>query len=95
MFLTYTLILKLFLFETGDALQGIVFVRLQLNCGMPIEFTYYSSSAITRKDLCCHCATEGIERDQEVLKQYKVVLPVCELCKSAGKGIPKRGPLKK
>lgn len=87
--------MNLFLFETGDALQGLVFVRLQLNCVMPIEYTYYSSTAVTRKDVCCHSAVEGVDRDKELLKQFKIVLPVCEGCKTGGKPIPRRNPLKK
>lgn len=46
------------LFHIGDALQGLVFVRLQLSCNSHIEFPYYSANN-TRKDMCCHCAAEG------------------------------------
>ena len=59
---------------SGDHLQGVVFVRLQLSCNSPVEVAYYSASHITRQDICCYCAaTEDAERDQESLKTHRVV----------------------
>jgi hypothetical protein len=78
-------------FLIGDALQGIAFVRLQLCCASPIEFAYYAST-IGRKDICCHCAKEDVRPDKEVEKNYRIVLQICDDCKSAGKEICKRGP---
>lgn len=81
------------LFHIGDALQGLVFVRLQLSCNSHIEFPYYSANN-TRKDMCCHCAAEGVQKDQELMKTFRVVLPVCVQCHAAGKETPKRNPIK-
>ncbi|XP_071122564.1 uncharacterized protein [Mytilus edulis] len=77
----------------GDALQGLVFVRLQLSCNSNIEFPYYAANN-TRKDICCHCAAEGVQKDQELMKTFRVVLPVCVQCHAAGKETPKRNPIK-
>ena len=82
----------MFLFS-GDHLQGTVFVRMQISCQSPIEWTYYSATGnIGRKDICAHCATLGAEKDRELLKQFKIVLPICETCKTNGKDILKRNP---
>ena len=77
----------------GDDLHGIVFVRLQLCCTSPIEFTYYSSS-LGNQSVCSYCAMEGAEKDQVLLKSYKVVLPICAECKQT-KDVMKRNPLPK
>ncbi|XP_033743220.1 uncharacterized protein LOC117329392 [Pecten maximus] len=79
---------------TGDALQGMVFVKLQLACNTHIEFAYYATGFATRKDVCCHCAVDGVQRDANLLKQYRVVLPVCADCLLAGKDSVKRNPIK-
>ncbi|XP_065943283.1 uncharacterized protein [Magallana gigas] len=76
----------------GDILQGKVFVRLQMSCQSPIEFPYYSST-VGRVDVCAHCTLPS-EKSQEMLKKYKVVLPVCAQCLISGKEIPKRNPVK-
>ncbi|XP_033749002.1 uncharacterized protein LOC117333692 [Pecten maximus] len=78
----------------GDALQGMVFVKLQLACNTHIEFAYYATGFATRKDVCCHCAVDGVQRDANLLKQYRVVLPVCADCLLAGKDSVKRNPIK-
>ena len=81
---------------SGDHLQGVVFVWLQLSCNSPVEVAYYSASHITRQDICCYCAaTEDAERDQESLKTHRVVLPICKSCKHADKPVIKRLPRKK
>ena len=59
-------------------------VRLQLCCASPIEFAYYAST-IGRKDICCHCAKEDVRPDKEVEKNFRIVLPICDDCKSARK----------
>ena len=79
---------------SGDALQGRVFVRLQLSCQSPVEFPYYASG-VGRPNICAHCASEGAERDRETLKHYKIVLPVCQACIARHKDIPKRNPINK
>ncbi|XP_053376613.1 uncharacterized protein LOC123531671 [Mercenaria mercenaria] len=79
----------------GDSLQGIVFVRLQLCCSSPVELPYYSaaSQVVGRKDICCYCTEDGV-KDEESLKTYRVLLPLCESCKNLGKKIIKRLPKK-
>lgn len=67
-----------FFFVLGDILQGKLFVRLQMSCQSPIEFPYYSST-VGRVDVCAHCTLPS-EKSQEMLKKYKVVLPVCAQC---------------
>ncbi|XP_071143242.1 uncharacterized protein [Mytilus edulis] len=78
---------------TGDVLHGKVFVRLQLSCSSHIEFAFYASN-IGRVDLCAHCASPETNKDQELLKKIKVVLPVCGECIQRKKDIPKRNPKK-
>lgn len=78
----------------GDVLHGIVLVRLQLCCSSPVEWAYYAATN-TRKDICCYCAEENTERDKELLKEYRVVLPICAQCRGSGQPTLKRLPLKK
>lgn len=80
-------------FFAGDVLHGKVFVRLQLSCSSHIEFAFYASN-IGRVDLCAHCASPETNKDQELLKKFKVVLPVCGECIKRKKDIPKRNPKK-
>ena len=73
----------------GDALHGKIFVRLQMNCSTSIEFAYYGSD-IGRKDLWAHCGTSNSQKDSELMKKFKIVLPVCRMSKRAyKKEIPK------
>lgn len=81
--------------NTGHVLQGKVFVKLQLNCQSPIEFSYYSSGIKGKLDLCCYCKAEGVQQDEELKKQFRVVLPVCQTCLDNHKPILKRNPIKK
>lgn len=57
-----------FVINTGHVLQGKVFVKLQLNCQSPIEFSYYSSGINGKLDLCCYCKAEGVQQDKELKK---------------------------
>ncbi|WAR01912.1 hypothetical protein MAR_008470 [Mya arenaria] len=79
----------------GDSLEGVVSVRLQMDCSTPIEFPYYAGNnpVAVRKDICCHCGEGGTEIDAALLQKYKTVLPVCRACKLI-KDIPKRNPIK-
>lgn len=106
MFLENVLVLKIycmcyflnfffFVINTGHVLQGKVFVKLQLNCQSPIEFSYYSSGINGKLDLCCYCKAEGVQQDKELKKQFRVVLPVCQTCLDNHKPILKRNPIKK
>ena len=67
-------------------------VRMDLTCATPIEYSYYSSKKIGRVDLCCHCAKPDIPVDQELNKNFKVVLPICETCLSEDKEVMCRIP---
>lgn len=78
---------------TGDHLQGSVFVRLQLACESPIQFSYYTSK-VGRTDVCCHCGGVNAEQDKELLKQYRTVLPICKSRTCVAKGALKRCPIK-
>jgi hypothetical protein len=77
----------------GDALDGVVTVRLQMTCEMHIEFAFYASTH-GRQDMCAHCGSVGAVKDQELCRQYRVVLPVCRECLATNKVIPKRNPVK-
>ena len=35
----------------------------------PIEWAYYASG-IEKPDLCCYCAAEGIQQDNDLMKKY-------------------------
>jgi hypothetical protein len=59
-------------------------------CTTPIELANYSATHITRKDLCCYCADEDAVRDADVMKAYRVVLPMCTNCVASGKPVIKR-----
>ena len=63
--------------SSSHGLHGKVYMRLNINCENPIEIPYFSTD-IGRHDLCCYCATDSISVDQELKKQFKTVLPVCE-----------------
>jgi hypothetical protein len=45
------------------------FIKVQINCQSPIEWAYYASS-IGNPDLCCYCAAEGIQQDNDLMKKY-------------------------
>ena len=45
----------------------------------PIEWAYYASG-IGKPDVCCYCAAEGIQQDNDLKKKYWVVLPLCQAC---------------
>ena len=62
-----------------------VFVRRALNCGSPIEWPYYTSPKVGLPDICVHFGEGGASRPQELVTQFKVVLPFCDKCAEAGK----------
>jgi hypothetical protein len=64
---------------SGHILLGKVFITVQINCQSSIEWAYYASS-IGKPDLCCYCAAEGIQQDNDLMKKYWVVLPLCQAC---------------
>ena len=79
----------------GNPLHRTVFARLQLSCQKSIEFPYFTSW-LGRKDKCCHCAMDKAKRVKDLLKKFKVVLPICTdtECKEKGLPIMKRNPFK-
>ena len=68
---------------------------MQMDCRTPIEFSYYADSNTVKvnKNICCHCGEAG-EKDKEVIKKFKVVLPICAVCHLLGKETMKRNPIK-
>lgn len=63
-------------------------LRANLSCAVPIEVHFYGSSFdndLGNRDLCVYCSAEGSETDQELRKQYKTVLPMCQSCKALRK----------
>ena len=81
---------------SGHVLEGVISVKLQLDCATHVEYAYYAEKNIVavKRDTCCHCAQGGAERSQDLLKSYQVVLPVCQQCIMIGKSVPKRNPIK-
>ncbi|VDI28053.1 Hypothetical predicted protein [Mytilus galloprovincialis] len=63
----------------GDVLHGKAFERLQMSCTTHIEFAYYGSS-VGRLYLCVQCPSPDTTTDPELLKKFKIVLPVCKAC---------------
>lgn len=78
---------------TGDALEGVVNVRLQIDCNTHVEFPYYAST-LAQPDICAFCAAVGATKDQDAIKTHHIVLPVCRDCVIIGKLPPKRNPIK-
>lgn len=70
---------------------------MQLDCRSHIEFPYYADTNINtvnvNKNICCHCSEAG-EKDRDLLKKFKVVLPICCDCQDLGKEAMKRSPIK-
>lgn len=79
----------------GDILQGVICVHMQLDCRSHIEFPYYAdtNTVNVNKNICCHCSEAG-EKDRDLLKKFKVVLPICCDCQDLGKEAMKRSPIK-
>ena len=77
------------LLPTFHPLFKKVFVRIGLNCGSPVEFSFYSSTVkegmLGMPDICCHCGGHQASRPQALLTTYKIVLPICERCEALGK----------
>lgn len=63
----------------GSVLHGKVFVQMNIHCSDHVEYSYY---ACPRKQpyVCCHCAAPNAMQNQQALKKFKVVLPVCQNC---------------
>ena len=68
---------------SGTSVSGVQ-LRISLCCGDPVELAYYSSQ-LGRSDICCFCASNGAEKDTELLTKFKTVLPCCGVCIAKGK----------
>ena len=62
----------IFYFRSHPSVQGKVFIKVQINCQSPIEWAIYMlhGSSIGKPDLCCYCAAEGIQQDNDLMKKY-------------------------
>ena len=77
-----------------SSLAGTVFTRLDITCDSPVEWSYYGATKVpVHKDMCAYCGVLGADTDQQLLKVFKTVLPLCSMCKSKGKNPLKRGPI--
>ncbi|XP_076080052.1 uncharacterized protein LOC143050825 [Mytilus galloprovincialis] len=79
--------------NSGDALEGVVNVRLQTDCNTHVEFPYYAST-LAQPHICAFCAAAGATKNQDAIKTHRIVLPVCRDCVVIGKLPPKRNPIK-
>ena len=52
-----------------------------------------ASKISNRKDLCAHCAKKDCFPNKDLKKQFKIMLPICELCEAKGRKEITRGPL--
>ncbi len=69
--------------STDQTHHNTVHTRLPLNCADPIELQYYAADH-GRKNICCYCCEENVQRDANYLKEFKTVLPMCNACKDNG-----------
>ena len=65
-------------------IYGKIMCRMDITYETPIQLLFYSSG-LGKADLCCHCASEDGEVDQDLRKKFKTVLPICSECKQKGK----------
>jgi hypothetical protein len=77
-------------------LQGkVIFIKVQINCQSLTNWVgLLYASGIGKSDLCCYCAAEGIQQDNDLKRKYWVVLPLCQACLRDKKPILKRNPIK-
>jgi len=78
-------------FVSGDSLEGVVNVRLQMYCSTTIKLAYYASQ-LAQRDICTYCAEFGAERDRDTLKTHHIVLSSCAECMRMVKIVSKRIP---
>lgn len=67
-----------------------------MDCNSTVEFAYYAqnNTVPVDKTICCYCTAPQVQKDKELLKKYRVVLPICMPCKANGKDVLKRNPIK-
>ena len=63
-----------------------VMCRTGITCETPIQLPYYSSG-LGKALLCCYCASDDGEVDQNLKGQYQTVLPICKECEQKGKQV--------
>ena len=68
-----------------EALMGtsrsILYVRVGLECNLPIETAYYSSN-LSLPCICYYCGSFNAERDPELLRIFRSMTPLCRECKT-------------
>lgn len=73
-------------------------MRIFRSCDDPIELAFYSSNldSINLK-ICCYCGSSENKVDKEVntSRRHRVILPVCEQCKLAGRQTKSLLPVKR
>jgi hypothetical protein len=68
------------LFSRKDTLTGSKFIQqIWLETIMQHQ-DHVLSVFVGKSDLCCYCAAEGIQQDNDLKKKYWVVLPLCQAC---------------
>lgn len=68
-----------------------------MDCNSPVEFAYYAQNntvPVDTKTICCYCTAPQVQKDKELLKKYRDVLPICMPCKASGKDVLIRNPIK-
>ena len=58
---------------------------------MEWQYYFYANS---RKDCCFYCGRQGGSVDIDLKNEFKIVLPLCEVCKADGKAPMKWAPYK-
>lgn len=72
------------LLPPSNTMFKTVMCRTGITCETPIQLPFYSSG-LGKLDLCCYCASDDGEYDQDLRKIYMTVLPVCRECLQKGK----------
>ena len=80
------------LIPDSSFLKGELFTRVAMTCQSPMEWQFYSSNALHRKDRCYYCGSIGASTDNVLTTQFKTVLPLCIRCQNEGKKPMTRGP---
>ena len=51
------------------------------------------NKTLTKHEIFFYCSAKGVQTDEELKWQFKLVLPLCDACKAKGKKAMKRGPI--
>ena len=80
--------------DHDHAFSSVFVTQEELTCADHIEAFFYTATPSSRQQLsvklCCFCALEDGEVDDELSKLYRTVLPVCQQCLGEGALIPVR-----